>query len=104
VVTALQYTVSNRIFEEDRTEQGYIYHVIVTSLGTIVGPVVGGLFLDMTGSYKAIIPTSIFFLFVSFVSFIVTIVLLNRKKSNQLEEDQTASIHQHDNVAYGSSN
>ncbi|CAF5229749.1 unnamed protein product, partial [Rotaria magnacalcarata] len=35
VVTALQYTVSNRIFEEDRTEQGYIYHVIVTSLGTI---------------------------------------------------------------------
>ena len=42
VVTALQYTVSNRIFEDNRTEQGYIYHVFVTSLGTIVGPVMGG--------------------------------------------------------------
>ncbi|CAF0899464.1 unnamed protein product [Adineta steineri] len=104
VVTALQYTVSNRIFEEDRTEQGYIYHVIITSLGTIVGPVVGGLLLDMTGSYKAIIPTSIFFLFISFISFGSTILLLNKKKANELEESQTASIHQHDNVAYGSSN
>jgi hypothetical protein len=42
VVTALQYTVSNRIFEDNRTEQGYIYHVMITSLGTIVGPVIGG--------------------------------------------------------------
>jgi MFS family permease len=43
VVTALQYTVSNRIFNDNRTEQGYVYHVIITSLGTIVGPVVGGM-------------------------------------------------------------
>jgi len=43
VVTALQYTVSNRIFEDSRTEYGYVYHVIITSLGTIVGPVVGGM-------------------------------------------------------------
>ncbi|CAF1520278.1 unnamed protein product [Adineta ricciae] len=103
VVTALQYTVSNRIFEEDRTEQGYVYHVIVTSLGTTVGPVIGGLLLDMTGSYKSIIPTSIFFLFVSFISFGSTILILNKKKANELEESQTASIHQHDNAAYGSS-
>ncbi|CAF3542019.1 unnamed protein product [Rotaria sordida] len=104
VVTALQYTVSNRIFEEDRTEQGYIYHVIVTSLGTLVGPVVGGLFVDMTDSYKSIIPTSIFFLLISFMSFIATILLLNKKKADELEESQTASFHQHDNMAYGSSN
>ncbi|CAF2417088.1 unnamed protein product [Rotaria sp. Silwood2] len=104
VVTALQYTVSNRIFEEDRTEQGYVYHVIVTSLGTIVGPVIGGLLLDMTGSYKSIIPTSIFFLFISCISFIATILLLNKKKADELEESQTASIHQHDNIAYGSAN
>jgi uncharacterized membrane protein YeaQ/YmgE (transglycosylase-associated protein family) len=44
VVTALQYTVANRIFDEDRTEQGYIFHVIVTSLGAIVGPVIGGMY------------------------------------------------------------
>ncbi|CAF1010457.1 unnamed protein product [Rotaria sp. Silwood1] len=103
VVTALQYTVSNRIFEEDRTEQGYVYHVIVTSLGTMVGPVVGGLFLDMT-SYKSIIPISIFFLFISCISFTATILLLNKKKADELEESQTASLHQHDNIAYGSSN
>ena len=41
-MTALQYTVANRIFDEDRTEQGYVFHVIVTSLGAIVGPVIGG--------------------------------------------------------------
>lgn len=42
MVTALQYTVANRIFDEDRTEQGYVFHVIVTSLGAIIGPVIGG--------------------------------------------------------------
>lgn len=103
VVTSLQYTVSNRIFQDDKTEQGYVYHVIITSLGTIVGPVIGGFFLDMTGSYKAIIPTSIFFLFVSFISFGSTILLLNKTKSNEIEPSQTAAIHQHDNAAYGSS-
>jgi len=124
VTTALQYTVSNRIFEDDKTEQGYVYHVIITSLGTIVGPIIGGnkcllnekmnissiiyyfaigFFLDMTGSYKAIIPTSIFFLFVSFISFGSTILLLNKKKPDEIEPNQTAAIHQHDNAAYGSS-
>jgi hypothetical protein len=62
-----------------------------------------GLFLDMTGSYKSIIPTSIFFLFISFISFGSAILLINKRKANELEESQTASIHQHDNVAYGSS-
>jgi len=57
----------------------------------------------MTGSYKLIIPTSIFFLFVSFISFGATILLLNKKKTNEIEPSQTASLHQHDNVAYGSS-
>jgi hypothetical protein len=57
----------------------------------------------MTGSYKSIIPTSIFFLFISFISFGAAILLLNKKKSNELEQSQTASLHQHDNVAYGSS-
>jgi len=42
VTTSLQYTVSNQLFEKDRTEQGYIYHVIITSLGLILGPVIGG--------------------------------------------------------------
>lgn len=57
----------------------------------------------MTGSYKSIIPTSIFFLFVSFISFGATVLLLNRKKPNELEPNPTVSIHQHENVAYGSS-
>jgi hypothetical protein len=57
----------------------------------------------MTGSYKSIIPTSIFFLFVSFISFGMTILLLNKKKPNELEQSSTTSIQQHDNVAYGSS-
>jgi hypothetical protein len=55
VVTALQYTVSNRIFEEDRTEQGYIFHVIITSLGTIVGPVIGGMNILLSREMKSII-------------------------------------------------
>ena len=42
MITALQYTVSSRLFDDERTEQGYVYHVIVTSLGTIVGPIIGG--------------------------------------------------------------
>ncbi len=42
VTTSLQYTVSNQLFEKDQTEQGYVYHVIITSLGSIVGPIVGG--------------------------------------------------------------
>ena len=42
VTTSLQYTVSNQLFENDQTEQGYIYHVIITSLGLILGPVIGG--------------------------------------------------------------
>ena len=62
-----------------------------------------GIFLDMTGSYKAIIPTSILFLFISFISFGATILLLNKKNSEEIEDSQTASIHQHDNAAYGSS-
>jgi hypothetical protein len=33
----------------------------------------------------------------------MTILLLNKKKPNELEQSQTTSIHQHDNVAYGSS-
>jgi hypothetical protein len=57
----------------------------------------------MTGSYKLIIPTSIFFLFISFISFGATILLLNKKKTNEIEPSQTDSLHQHDNVAYGSS-
>jgi hypothetical protein len=57
----------------------------------------------MTGNYKSIIPTSIFFLFVSFISFGATILLLNKKKTNDVEPSQTASLHQQDNVAYGSS-
>lgn len=57
----------------------------------------------MTGSYKAIIPTSILFLFISFISFGATILLLNKKNSEEIEDSQTASIHQHDNAAYGSS-
>jgi hypothetical protein len=44
VTTSLQYTVSNQLFEKDQTEQGYVYHVIITSLGSILGPVVGGTF------------------------------------------------------------
>lgn len=118
VLTALQYTVSNRIFDEDHTEQGYIYHVMTTSFGTIAGPVIGGkkgersendrwnilgLLLDMSGSYKSIIPTSILFLFISFISFGATILLLNKKSTSEVEDSQTASIHQHDNAAYGSS-
>jgi hypothetical protein len=63
-----------------------------------------GLFLDMTGSYKSIIPTSIFFLFVSFISFTGTILSLNKKEVNDVEQNQSAVLHQHDNVAYGSSN
>ena len=58
----------------------------------------------MTGSYKSIIPTSIFFLFISFMSFAGTILLLNKKKVNVLDQNQTAALHQHDNTAYGSSN
>lgn len=42
VTTSLQYTVSNQLFEKDQIEQGYIYHVIITSLGLILGPVIGG--------------------------------------------------------------
>ena len=42
VLTALQYTVSHRLFDEEHTERGYIYHVMITSFGTIVGPVIGG--------------------------------------------------------------
>ncbi|CAF0973596.1 unnamed protein product [Adineta ricciae] len=42
VTTSLQYTVSNQLFENDQTEQGYVYHVIITSLGLILGPVIGG--------------------------------------------------------------
>ncbi|CAF4034123.1 unnamed protein product, partial [Rotaria magnacalcarata] len=42
VVTAsLQYTVSTQLFEKDQIEHGYVYHVIITSLGLIIGPVVG---------------------------------------------------------------
>jgi hypothetical protein len=49
VTTSLQYTVSNKLFEKDRTEQGYIYHVIITSLGLILGPVIGGrVLIDLT--------------------------------------------------------
>ncbi|CAF4381111.1 unnamed protein product, partial [Adineta steineri] len=54
VTTSLQYTVSNQLFDKDETEQGYIYHVIITSLGLILGPIIGGLFLDLTGNYKSI--------------------------------------------------
>jgi hypothetical protein len=57
----------------------------------------------MTGSYKSILPTSIFFLFISFISFGATILLLNKKKPNELEQSPITSIHQQDNVAYGSS-
>ncbi|CAF2774422.1 unnamed protein product [Rotaria sp. Silwood2] len=42
VTTSLQYTISSQLFPNDQMEQGYIYHVIVTSLGLIIGPVVGG--------------------------------------------------------------
>ena len=42
VTTSLQYTVSNQMFDTDQTEEGYIYHVIVMSIGCILGPVVGG--------------------------------------------------------------
>ncbi|CAF0972564.1 unnamed protein product [Rotaria magnacalcarata] len=67
VVTAsLQYTVSTQLFEKDQIEHSYVYHVIITSLGLIIGPVVGGLVIDITGTYKSIILTSIVFLFISF--------------------------------------
>lgn len=42
VTTSLQYTVSNQLFEKDQIEHGYIFHVIITSLGSIIGPVIGG--------------------------------------------------------------
>lgn len=42
MTTSLQYTVSNQIFDKDQTEQGYIYHVMATSLGSILGPIIGG--------------------------------------------------------------
>mgnify|MGYP002384628046 FL=1 len=42
VTTSLQYTVSNQLFDKDQTEQGYVYHVIITSLGSILGPIIGG--------------------------------------------------------------
>ncbi|CAF1218465.1 unnamed protein product [Rotaria sordida] len=88
VTTSLQYTVSNQLFESDQTEQGYIYHVIITSLGLIFGPVVGGIFLDRTRSYKSIILTSIVFLWISFISFGITILLSNKKKKNNNESEQ----------------
>lgn len=42
MTTSLQYTVSNQLFDKGQTEQGYVYHVIITSLGSIAGPVIGG--------------------------------------------------------------
>jgi len=103
VVTALQYTVSNRLFDEEHTEQGYVYHIIVTSLGTILGPVIGGFLFDLTGSYKSIIPTSIFFLFISFVSFGSTIIELKKKKVTDLEAT-SPSIYSDVQPDYGSAN
>lgn len=103
VTTALQYTVSNRLFEDDQTEQGYVYHTMIMSLGAIIGPVLGGridieldlfqgkVFLciilgrlrDLNGNYNLNIPASMLFLVMSFIFFNATILLSNRKKMNE---------------------
>ncbi|CAF0728076.1 unnamed protein product [Didymodactylos carnosus] len=77
VVTSLQYTVSSKLFDNNLREQGYCYHVIVTSLGTLFGPIIGGLLVDFTGSYKILIPTSIILLFISFIGFTANIFIDN---------------------------
>ena len=60
-----------------------------------------GLLLDLTGSYRAIIPTSIFFLFISFISFGATILSMKKKKIADLEEN-AAPIRSEINADYGS--
>lgn len=111
VTTSLQYTVSNQLFEKDQIEQGYIFHVIITSLGSIIGPVVGGkrklnkykrkkhdlifflgLCLDITKSYKSVILTSMIFLLISFISFGITILLSEKKKVNESEQNQISTL------------
>ncbi|CAF1400890.1 unnamed protein product [Adineta steineri] len=86
VTTSLQYTVSNQLFDKDETEQGYIYHVIITSLGLILGPIIGGSFLDLTGNYKSIMLISLMFLLISFISFSLTILLSNKKEDTHQSE------------------
>ena len=108
VTTALQYTVSNQLFEKDQIEQGYVYHVIIMSLGSIIGPVIGGKtrhgfaravrFLrsghltDITKNYKPIIPLSMIFLVISFISFNATILLSNKKKVVVVERNELSLI------------
>jgi hypothetical protein len=50
-----------------------------------------GLFFDLTGSYKSIILVSMIFLLISFISFGITILLLNKKKMNESVQNQIST-------------
>lgn len=45
-----------------------------------------GLFVDLTGRYESVLVTSMIFLLISFVSFGLTILLLEQMKINEPEQ------------------
>lgn len=47
-----------------------------------------GRLTDLTGSYKAVIPTSMVFLIISFIAFNTTIILSSKKKINETEQNE----------------
>lgn len=50
-----------------------------------------GFFLDITGTYKSIMLTSISFLVISFIAFSLTIILSKKQNINQVDQTENST-------------